>query len=372
MKTSTLTITIFCVLAIAFPGFCMDYYVDAENGSNDNTGLSPEEAFRTITYPLALLNYKNNSIETVTIHVAAGHYTYYHGEVFPIKLLSNVNLIGAGSEKTFINALDRDPDDPSLNPSEKNDIIIGCWDVENVLIRGFTLEHGQFGIDCVRSSVEVDDCRIRHIYYYFPDFLAYRISSYAVYISNSDVRISNSIVNSIGGGNGEPNYALFVNTSSPKVVNCLFVNNVRYYDSIIYCQNNSFPHFINCTISNNPGLSEAAGVVESKTGSVPKFTNCIIWNNGFISISGNAVASYSNIFGDYFGEGNISVDPVFVSLPGSDDLKNNFYLSPDSPCIDAGSPIMTFGLDRMTTQTNRKRDTGRIDIGFHYFIKLGQ
>lgn len=39
--------------------------------------------------------------------------------------------------------------------------------------------------------------------------------------------------------------------------------------------------------------------------------------------------TYSNIQGGYPGEGNIDLDPLFIST-------NNLRLSPNSPCIDAG------------------------------------
>jgi hypothetical protein len=65
-------------------------------------------------------------------------------------------------------------------------------------------------------------------------------------------------------------------------------------------------------------------------------TNCIVWGNSSGSLwypsPGNNVI-YSCIQDGYYGEGNIDSDPCFV-----DDTNDNYHLSPNSRCIDAGDP----------------------------------
>jgi len=66
--------------------------------------------------------------------------------------------------------------------------------------------------------------------------------------------------------------------------------------------------------------------------------NCILWNNAedeILSQFGTPELSYSDIEGGWEGEGNIDVDPLFVSRLGFD-----FLLHPQSPCIDAGDPAI--------------------------------
>jgi hypothetical protein len=262
--------------------------------------------------------------------------------------------------------MDRDPDYPGLYPDEVNDVIMSCYDVEDVLIKGFTLEHGQCGISCGSSSVKIDDCRIRDIYYYFPDYLGHSDPSYAISLRGTEAKITNSMVILAGGGSGFRNFAFFCYDSSPLVLNCLFVYNENGTETPISCMSNSKPKFINCTIANNTGYGEPVGAVQSKTGSMPVFTNCIIWNNGPVSIIGNAKVNYSDVEGGYGGEGNIDADPLFESSSIPTDWQEHFYLNPASPCIDAGGETMTFGLDEMTTSTSKKPDTGRMDMGYHY------
>jgi len=53
---------------------------------------------------------------------------------------------------------------------------------------------------------------------------------------------------------------------------------------------------------------------------------------------------------------------MFVSGP-----QGEYYLDPDSPCIDAGSRSASeAGLSDRTTQADGKPDTGTVDMGFHY------
>jgi len=88
----------------------------------------------------------------------------------------------------------------------------------------------------------------------------------------------------------------------------------------------------NCTILENRLTSTgSAGGVDAGDADVA-IRNSIIWNN-----DGTGVApffavdvSYSNVQGDYWGEGNVSADPEFAD--------SDCHLSDGSPCIDAGDP----------------------------------
>ena len=79
----------------------------------------------------------------------------------------------------------------------------------------------------------------------------------------------------------------------------------------------------NCTIADNNcgGVCGAGGDI--------KTLNSIIWNNGLYQLSGNIIATYSDIDGVYPGEGNINRDPMFID-------SQQLRISDLSPCIDAG------------------------------------
>lgn len=100
---------------------------------------------------------------------------------------------------------------------------------------------------------------------------------------------------------------------------------------------NSDPVIIeNNTIVNNSSIVGSAGL-RLFNSDYNLVRNNIIWNNvpTQISISNcNPSITYCNISGGYFGPGNINLNPQFVP--------NSFYLSPTSPCVDAGDTSASY------------------------------
>ena len=122
------------------------------------------------------------------------------------------------------------------------------------------------------------------------------------------------------------------------------------------------------------------GTLEWRRGSLPTVTNSIFWGNGsdvFVCDSGghpdqniaqleycSFIIGFCCMVQQASGKGNIHDDPMFVTGP-----MGEYYLHPDSPCIDAGSQSASAaGLSGRTTQTDGTPDTGTVDMGFHYPI----
>jgi len=114
----------FISLLTSAPAHAADWYVDAANGSNLNSGASPSQAWRTITHAVASV--PNGGVEV--IHIAAGRYDAALGEQFPITMSPGQQLIGdAGGEAAqlighgeFLSALLQmvtDPAGPTLYDS---------------------------------------------------------------------------------------------------------------------------------------------------------------------------------------------------------------------------------------------------------------
>jgi hypothetical protein len=78
----------------------------------------------------------------------------------------------------------------------------------------------------------------------------------------------------------------------------------------------------------NVGLLNEGGEV--------RVINSILYFNTGAQISGSATATYSNVQGGFQGEGNISSDPLFASA-GCE-----LRILPSSPCVDVGSPDVSF------------------------------
>lgn len=86
------------VIAIANPG---PYFVNPSTGSNTNPGTTGSP-FKTITYALAVAA----GVGTAnTINAVAGTYSDASGETFPLQMVNNVNLTGAGAATTTINGV---------------------------------------------------------------------------------------------------------------------------------------------------------------------------------------------------------------------------------------------------------------------------
>jgi len=136
------------------------------------------------------------------------------------------------------------------------------------------------------------------------------------------------------------------NQTNAIISNSLIVGNTTKYLGVIACDSYSNPKIINCTITDNSGVA----AVGSDYYSSIEITNCIIWANQTtyqLIVGSETIASvnYSDIQGGQdnvyvhtvsvldWGKGNIDADPCFVDLGSYD-----YYLLPNSPCIDAGDP----------------------------------
>ncbi len=140
--------------------------------------------------------------------------------------------------------------------------------------------------------------------------------------------------------------------SSPILRNVLIANNFSTYcGGAMYLYENCNPILENVTIANNQAQDNCGGIY-CYNNCNPILTNCILWWNSPYEITFNyssqpnsVTVSYSDITGGEYGintndngtvywmQGNIYADPLFV-----DELNGNYYLSEDSPCIDAGNP----------------------------------
>ena len=95
--------------------------------------------------------------------------------------------------------------------------------------------------------------------------------------------------------------------------------------------NDPSPLILNSTIAYNTGSG-----ISSRKGSAPVIHNSIVWGNTAGSFSSqsarSSIVTYSDIEGGFPGDGNLSVDPLFVDPAGHD-----FHIDPASPLIDMGS-----------------------------------
>ena len=119
-----------------------------------------------------------------------------------------------------------------------------------------------------------------------------------------------------------------ISGSSFTAINCIIMDNSAYSSGGgIYCDQFSESTVINCTIIYN-SANNGGGIWHRSNGW--SVTNTIIWYNFPDSISSTgeiANVTYCNLSDWHPGEGNIFMDPLF---------SDNYHLSDDSPCINAG------------------------------------
>ncbi len=215
-----------------------------------------------------------------------------------------------------------------------------------------------------------------------------------------DCNISSNRADGSGGGI----YLRGANDSN--IRNCLIINNAAGRDGGGISTNwYAIPAIANCTFTGN-AASGAVGE-QDNTGlggalycgyeSEATVTDSIFWNN--FGLKGQEIAvgsgfeldplcgavavfysdvksSPNNVWVDIgcelsleSSDGNIDDDPLFV--PGPD---GRYYLSQTgagqlriSPCVDSGSDYASHvGLLGYTTRTDRIRDKGKVDMGYHY------
>lgn len=174
--------------------------------------------------------------------------------------------------------------------------------------------------------------------------------------------------------------------SHVRAENCLFFNNSASGagggGGAIFNSNNSVAELNHCTFVSNKAFSRGGAIYNSET---VEITDSIFWNN----IDQFGVGETSQIFtanndetlinhslvqgwtGALGGDGNIGDDPLFSDPDGPDDFPGNedddFRLSADSPCIDAGALSFLPNNDDADLDGHARILCGYVDMGAYEF-----
>ena len=223
------------------------------------------------------------------------------------------------------------------------------------ILDGFTILNGNGnwggGIRCFSSSPTITNCIINGNAAYAGAGICCESSSSPI-ITNCRISGNTAL---IGGGiyckNSSPtitNCSISGNTgtwtsggigcdsgSSATITNCTISGNTADNGGGIYSYTSS-PTITHCTISRNTATQNGGGICSES--SSPAVKNTILWGNVPNEIyntgSQGVTVTYSDVDQEgYAGSsGNIRQDPLFV-----DPTNENFYLQPNSPCIDAAT-----------------------------------
>ncbi|NOZ76051.1 MAG: DUF1573 domain-containing protein, partial [FCB group bacterium] len=151
----------------------------------------------------------------------------------------------------------------------------------------------------------------------------------------------------IRNGEATSGAGIYCSNSNPLLMNVIIHGNVADYGGgiILY---NSNPSLNNVTVNSNIANNIGGGIYLSNSN--PNLVNAILWNDTpeevYLSdISDSISISYSDLQGGLnsiatnnkgtvnWGPGNIDANPLFV-----DAANNDYNLTWESPCIDAGDP----------------------------------
>ncbi|MHC4756071.1 MAG: right-handed parallel beta-helix repeat-containing protein [Planctomycetota bacterium] len=213
---------------------------------------------------------------------------------------------------------------------------IDCQGTSSQRYRGFYF-HNNEGADSVLRGFTITNGYAPKIYLNG----GYRTFGGGCYCVNSSPTIRECVFaqNQADWGGG----IACLSSSCPVIRNSIIKNNVaRLNGGGIYVYSGSNPSMINCTLVNNVSISYHAGAICGSSSSAA-VSNCIIWGESSdqITFNGSLHVTYSNIRGGWSGEGNIDADPLFVDASLED-----YHLSIDSPCINAGDPNYSFLPDK--------------------------
>jgi hypothetical protein len=308
------------------------YYIDANTGNDNNSGLSNNTAFQSIQKGIN----KAEDCEIITVQPGI----YYEDILFrgdPITLTSI------------------DPTDPNI--------------VKDTIIEGFVEFNGIENACCTLTGFKIFDTYIG-----------------AIYGNHTQATVSYCIISDSKGPN-----AKVVMDCDGIISNCLITNNSNCCGGMsTFAVFGSNGIIKNCTIANND-----SGGVTSAFGDTMRIENCIIYNNTGPEVQvydGSVIdISYCNLQGGLgeieiigsgdiiWGLGNMNSDPYFVDAPGGDyhlksagwrwDEYNSqwTYDAVTSRCIDAGNPGSSLGHEPLAVPGDPYNEEGiniRRNMGF--------
>ncbi len=185
------------------------------------------------------------------------------------------------------------------------------------------------------SSVDIQKCR-------FVDNSG-STQAGAIHIVNSDnVSVKQCFIGNNDGGSVAGAFGIV--NSTPEIYNNIIVNNQGSQAAAISVREDSYPVVVNNTIANNLCTGSTGAAIFLYESEMDLVNNIIIGEDEpLIDLFGDFYATYNCVSGGYDGTGNIDGDPMFTNASTEVGLIENlfnveWYLSEDSPCIDAGDP----------------------------------
>ncbi len=390
-----------------------DLYVSPQ-GSNNNSGLTANDALQTINY--AYSSIVSDSLNPHTIHLADGIYAKsLNDQKFPLNMRGYVSLIGESMENTIFDA-------------EELSSFIFCRDtdfnltIKNInFINSYVIDHN-FGTSIIAYNPNFFENR----YINFENLIFENNIHESSFFSIADLNISLKNVFFLNNQGGWQIRFWFTNDYETASIENMVIKDCSQYDhpdifwatpiflfgarlddpyqvtmkNVLIADNEDLTtewpvscsaisinlkinlDLINCTIGNNstPG-PDGAAIMGGGNGTTLNIINSILYGDipdEVYLVNNYPEESYTvniwnslieggeeGIFNPYswnvvnWLEGNLDTDPLWL---GSGDYP--YMLSDDSPCIDAGTPDTTgLNLPEFDLAGNPRIVNGIVDMG---------
>lgn len=309
-------------------------------------------------------------------------------------------------------ALDKDQDGGALRIFNSDAVKIS----HSTLFCNFSREHGG-ALNAEKSKVVMHDCKVSNNLTYSEIDTIYFMYGGGLRFLNCDVTLTdldflhNNGNGAIGGAlsldscavsidrcrfehnygiNGAGLYLIRCYDNPCSITNCLFANNTSGHFGGGLAISDSSPLMSNLTVVNNHSIGVNCGGIFFYQHSSPDVWNCIVYGNTNNTLLDEPIQMWSWTYDDYAPEFHncliqydlenisnhevitvyencIDTDPLFADAENED-----YHLTADSPCIDAGSPetpeALLNGLD---LDGSRRVKGNGIDMGVYEYSGAG-
>jgi hypothetical protein len=370
-----------------------DVYVSPE-GDDNNSGLTPSEPLQNIS--TAMDRIKSNSTDKNSIRLLPGIHSSFPDH--NIQLKQFVNIIGTDKLTTIIDGESAERvifvNQSQLKNQEFSNLTFrnfsqnsgGCFGdlyqttnennyylFKNLIFTNNSLFSMYASLISTQAVVTIDSCTFRNNEHG-------RIKLGTLRFTNQEIKVTNS---SFVNNNG----ALLMGKPGLKndilIENCLFADNfAEYNDSFSYESNvvslygMNEANIINTTFTNNNGDADTAvAFIDNQDSEYPKINiyNSIFDNNSENEIKVNIGADV-DIYNSLFSRGEETIvsestpefmDNIFVSP----ELDEDYLLTAESPCIDAGTLDLpeNITIPEFDLYGNQRVIGEQIDIGCHEY-----
>jgi len=404
-----------------------DLFVSPD-GNDDNSGLTPDDPLKTITYALHIIH--ADSLHPRTINLISGQispavFSRSLGQVFPLNLRSYVSIIGQGPEQTVfdlegtvLTVMGGYNYEKYITLSSMS-IINGANVFPPEIPSGFSipipfvqpigliLENMKFennSVNVVEITLYTPFSLLNNSSILFNNCSVVNQSDGSIYLRElSDIQVTNCVffnhgqnyfeypAFAIGGYNHEYNSSYI-----RKIENCTFGHNVDLYDEFppsatdLLIYNVAYPiDIINCTFANGYSPFGSSVKIDSEITSRNglntnvRFINCVLWNDEtsmeifhFENYQNEnltrLIMAYNNIQDSYWSIVRYGYIDLIYDESNIEDLplftnpdNLDYTLQPNSPCIDAGTAFYVYEGDTIVNLSPDEYYGSAPDIGAH-------